>query len=109
MIPGSMMRFPPPPDTEPAPRMWKSLGVIAQSTSGFVEARYELKTFNGDLDIDTEAEVRAETGTLLHALTATKKPIDPDATYVLQRRRGLLRVGLRAGRWNEPTTVSGIM
>ena len=109
MIPGSMMRFPPPPDPEPAPRMWKSLGVVAQNTNGYVEAHYELKTFRGDLDVDTEAEVRAETGSLLSALTATSKPIDPDAVYVLQRRRGLLRVKLAAGRWNEPTTVSGIM
>lgn len=109
MIPGSMMRFPPPPDTGPAPRMWKSLGVVAQNTAGYVEAHYELKTFSGDLDVDTEAEVRAETGSLLNALTSTQKPIDPDATYMLQRRRGLLRVRLRAGRWNEPTTVSGRM
>jgi hypothetical protein len=36
--------------------------------------------------------------------------IDPDAVYTLQRRRGLLKVKLVGGLWNdEPNTVMGRM
>lgn len=109
MIPNSMARFPPPPDTGERPIMWKSLGIIAQSQSGFIEAAYALDTFRGDLDVDTEAEVRGACHSLLGALTQTGRAIDPDAVHVLQRRRGFLKVRLVAGYWGEPNTVAGRM
>ena len=107
MITGSMARFPPPPDTGPRPVMWKSLGVIAQSQEGFVEAMYELPTFRGDLDVDSEEEVRSATISLLAAIAETGRTVDPDGVHVLQRRRGLLKVRIVGARWGEQTTVSG--
>ena len=109
MITGSMARFPPPPDSGPRPVMWKSLGIVAQDQRGYVEMHYELESFRGDLDPDSEDEVRGAAHGLLNALTSTGRSIDADAVYVLQRRRGLLKVKLAAGWWNEPTTVYGVM
>jgi uncharacterized protein YhaN len=110
MITGSMARFPPPPDTGPKPVMWKSLGIVAQNMTGWVEMHYELETFHGDLDPDSEDEVRGSAHGLLAALTSMGRVIDPDAVYTLQRRRGLLKVKLVGGLWNdEPNTVMGRM
>jgi hypothetical protein len=109
MITGSMARFPPPPDPGPKPVMWKSLGVIAQTQVGYVEAAYELATFRGDLDVDSEEEVRAAAVTLLHAVVNTGREIKSDDVFVLQRRRGLLKVRLMGGFWGQPTTVAGTM
>lgn len=109
MMVGGIARFPPPPDGSERPVMWKSLGIIAQDARGYVEAHYELKTFRGDLDPDSEDEVRASTHGLLAALTSTNRPIDGTAIYTLQRRSGLLKVRLAAAYWNEPTTMTGRM
>jgi hypothetical protein len=110
MITNSMMRFPPPPSSDPKPRMWKSLGIIAQDMRGFVEAHYELKTFRGDLDPDSEDAIRAATHGLLSAVTQTGRALDPDAVYALQRPRGgLLLVKLAGGYWGQPNVTEGIM
>ncbi len=111
MITGSMSRFPPPPtgDDIPKPVMWKSLGIIAQDATGYIEAHYALKSFRGDLDPDTEDEVRGACHGLLAALRGTGRPIDTDDVYVLQRRDGMLQARLSVGLWGEPTTVRGRM
>jgi hypothetical protein len=110
MITGSMARFPPPPDPGPKPVMWKSLGVIAQTQVGFVEAAYELATFRGDLDVDSEEEVRAAVVTLLHALSSgSPREVRSDDVFVLQRRRGLLKVRIMGGFWGQSTTIEGVM
>jgi hypothetical protein len=66
--------FPPPPTHEyddlppeaPQPKIWKSLGHVMPGC----EMHYGLETFDGDADLDTEAELRAELLALGQTLAA---------------------------------------
>lgn len=100
----NVFRYPPPPATGEQPRMWKTLGVVAQSASGWVEAHYAIRTLHDDLDVDREHELRVVAGNLLHALTSQsgRTDIDPEAHYVVEHALRLHRIRLWAGAWNEP-------
>lgn len=99
--------FPFPPAPQPvAPRMWKQLGIIAQSHEGWVEAHYALECFDGDLDVDREAELRYAVIGLLDAVTKGGRPLDPKAVYAMQTGRKALTVRLQGGRWDdEPVLI----
>lgn len=101
-----MNPFPFPPKPQPTTRrMWKQLGLIAQSYQGWVEAHYALDTFNGDLDVDREAELRQATLGLMAAVTRGGIPLDPNAVYALQTGRRALTVRLQTGRWDDDPVV----
>lgn len=107
MIRGSMMRFPPPPAQGAKPRMWKSLGVIVQDQSGYVEGHYALDTFRGDYDIDTEADLRDAVRQLYYTLREADMTFGPDEVFMLQNTRRSPRVRMAPMVWGEPTHRGG--
>lgn len=103
---GSIMRYPPPPVVSAAPKLWKSLGVLVQDHTGYVEGHYALDTFRGDYDVDTEAELR-EAARSLYTTLARSGYVDPDAHYILQNSRFAPRVRLATELWGEPNVIGG--
>lgn len=93
--------FPPAPEPATPPRIWKSLGIIAQDVSGWCECHYAIDSIGGDADPDTEAEMRAQACQLLHVLTRHAGPVDGAAIYSLVIGRKVYRARLPAMRWGE--------
>ncbi len=107
MIPNSLMRFPPPPVAEVQPKLWKSLGVVLQDQSGYVEAHYAMARMNDDLDPDTEADLRKACRDLYGTLVASGVLIDPAVHYVLQYGKVRPRVRLAIGEHGVLTFAGG--
>lgn len=70
--------------------MWKSLGWVHPT----LEAAYHLETFRGDLDIDREAELRAEMAGMLPVLVNAGVDV-ANAVFVRGARRGFRQVYVR--------------
>lgn len=71
------------PDEAPRPRMWKSLGWVHPQ----LEAFYHLETFSGELDLDREAELRAEMVGILPILANASIDV-ANAVFARTPRRG---------------------
>ena len=84
------------------PRMWKSLGWVHP----MLEATYHLETFQGDLDVDREAELRTEMAGMLPVLINAGVDV-ANTVFVRYARRGFRQVyvrfigGLAGGMWTR--------
>lgn len=106
----TFMRYPPPPSVGELPRMWKYLGIVAQSTEGWVETHYAIETLQGDLDIDREKELMAVAVNLLHSTTSREgvTDVDPAAFFVVEHGRRFHRLRFQCGLWGDPAIAAGI-
>ena len=76
------------PPEAPKPKMWKSLGHVMAG----VEAHYHLATWGGELDADTEAELKIEMACVAEELHERDALVGDEPIIVCRNETLILRL-----------------